>query len=362
MIDWISVIFPVSLDLPSARVVHLSPDGEIEFEVNKGHHVEGSYSSRVLVKVIPEAASVARRANPESAMRLSMKNRLYISGNPTKFLQGHNVWGVNDFQPLMYRFIEAVCCRMAWNRDVTDRLLMLTFKGVYDISRIDLTESFILPCISDVRAWIRSSSQVAHGKCQGVNSYQERTLYMGKNSRRMTIKIYAKGDEIRKHKLPPELEPHLEWLQPIADRLLRVEVTLRTMALRDAGLHHGKEWSAERVRDVFRLKIAKLNIPENAHMPVDTLESLPNHLQGYVAMWQAGVNIKERVSKASYYRIRKELLPFGIDIKSPPAGQSGNVVPLIRVITAEPFEIPTEATEKGLLYIPENPAFLRRVK
>lgn len=370
MVDWVSMIFPVSLNIPSGKCVHLSSNGELEYESNKPTMVEGSYSSTIYLKVIPSKRAVSKRLDSAPSEIDPDCNRLYISGNPTKFLQGHNIFGSNDYMPLMYRFIEAVCVSMQLGRDMTDRLLHLTLSGRYELTRIDLTESFLLNSISDVRAWIRASAQVANGKCQSVNSYNERTLYMGKNSRRMTIKIYAKGDEIKVHKLPLEFDAPVnkcnieqmtkkEYIQDIADRLLRVEVTLRSMALKDMGLHTGKGWDEKLIQDVFRSKVAKLNIPENTMIDADIIESMPNHLQGYLALWQNGHNLKTRLKKSQYYQVRKEMLVYGIDIKMPPAGQQSNVIPLIRYITAEPFLVPTQAIDYGLLYIPASPYNLR---
>lgn len=350
------MIYPVSIDIPLGRCVHFSSAGEVEFETIKGEMIEGSFSSKIMLKVIPSKGAFLRKGlDAKTSIFNSSVNRLYISGNPTKFLQGHNIWGTNDIKSLLYRFIEQICIKLKFDRDLTDRMLHITVSGRFDITRIDLTESFLLNSSSDVRAWIRASAQLAHGKCQSVNSYNERTLYMGKNSRRMTIKIYAKGDEIKVHKLPVELDKHKEFITLITDRLLRVEVTLRTMALKDMGLHVGSTWDEKRVSDVFASKVAKLNIPENALIDADVLDSMPSHLQGYVALWQAGHNLKSRMSKPTYYRVRKELLAFGIDIKMPPAGQVTHVIPLIRVITAQPFIIPTEAYNRDLVYVPESP-------
>ncbi len=55
--------------------------------------------------------------------------------------------------------------------------------------------------------------------------------------------------------------------------------------------------------------------------------------------------------KPTFYRHRKELLSFGIDInfycESP---YSNNVVPLVRTIEAKPAKIPSWVYEKGLIF------------
>ena len=55
-------------------------------DCNKTLSVEGSYSSKIQIKSHTE-------------------NQIYISGNPTKFLQGHNLFGSNDLVSIMGKFL-----------------------------------------------------------------------------------------------------------------------------------------------------------------------------------------------------------------------------------------------------------------
>lgn len=383
MIDWLSLIFPVNIDICGGKCVHLDANGEIEYSTDKFLPVSGSYSSIVQVKSIfdtktPKASNIDR-----SFTKSPFAMRLYISGNPTKFLQGHNIWGFNDLQGMVYCFVKSICESLKLDADTTSLLEQCAYTGKYEITRIDITESFTLSSIGDVRAWIRAAAQVGTGRNQSVNSYKERTLYLGKNSRRMSIKVYAKGDEIQKHPfdsilLERMVNKHIDRIGPLkkmmsqddvithfdaaktliqeyTDKLLRVEVTLRGMALKDMGLNKGAFWRDGMLETVFADKIKKLELPENASLSATDILSLPLHLQGYLAMWQSGHNLKEHMTKPTYYRVRSQLKEHGIDIKSPPAGQKNNVVPLIKVITAEPAVIPQFAYEHDLVYLPHLP-------
>ncbi len=87
MIDWVSAILPCKHDpskLISGIVMSFDAQGENEWTVNKTLTVEGSYSSKIQIKSHTE-------------------NQIYISGNPTKFLQGHNLFGTNDHAGRMGR-------------------------------------------------------------------------------------------------------------------------------------------------------------------------------------------------------------------------------------------------------------------
>lgn len=354
MIDWICAIFPVDFEIMGGRCVHLDENGEVEFTSAKFLQVEGSHSCRVSVKSIWDTKNPRVLGARDAHLGKSpYKWRIYVSGNPIKFLQGHNIWGHNDLQALMFCFMEKLCLQLQLPPMVTALLTQHAYTGNYEISRIDLTESFTLPTIGDVRAWIRAASQVGTGRNQSVNSYKERTLYLGKNSRRMSIKVYAKGDEIRapKHRLPHQFDDVKEQLQEYTDKLLRVELTLRSMALKDMGLHKGAYWRQGMIEHVYNEKIKKLELPENTTLSAADVLSLPLHLQGYLALWQAGHNLKEHLGKRNYYKVRNEIKErTGVDIKSPPAGQKNNVVPLIKVITAEPAIIPDFAYEHDLVF------------
>ena len=55
------------------------------------------------------------------------------------------------------------------------------------------------------------------------------------------------------------------------------------------------------------------------------------------------------MSKTAFYRWRKQLLEYGIDIAILNQDNRSNVVPLIRYLEAEPAQIPDWAYEKRLV-------------
>ena len=88
MIDWVSAIITCNHDperLIDGFVMSFDANGKQQWVVNKTLSIEGSYSSKIQIKPLPE-------------------NKIYITGNPTKFLQGHNLFGTNDLKALMNKF------------------------------------------------------------------------------------------------------------------------------------------------------------------------------------------------------------------------------------------------------------------
>ena len=68
-------------------------------------------------------------------------------------------------------------------------------------------------------------------------------------------------------------------------------------------------------------------------------------------LWRQGSNLKDLMTKNTFYRHRRKLLEQGIDITMPPNNfeKPNNVVPLMKIIEATPVSIPLWAYEKGLI-------------
>ena len=82
MIDWLSgkIMFKhTSKDIPVGRVASISPDGELEWQTIKRKEIQGSYDNKFTI-----------RSCISSETSKGVFTTLDFSGNPVKFLQGHN--------------------------------------------------------------------------------------------------------------------------------------------------------------------------------------------------------------------------------------------------------------------------------
>jgi II/X family phage/plasmid replication protein len=52
---------------------------------------------------------------------------------------------------------------------------------------------FALEDREQVRRWLVAVGQIAHGRHQKVTQFDGQTVYLGKHSRRTTLKAYCKG-------------------------------------------------------------------------------------------------------------------------------------------------------------------------
>lgn len=329
MIDWITAEVPFTHSdcLISGRVCFINSDGVLEWETSKALSVEGSYSSKILVKSVGH-------------------NRIYFSGNPAKYLQGHNLFGSNSPRKLVYAFLDRLAADLGLSPTLGDRLRWRS--GHYDLKRIDIAECFRLPSTADVDTWIRAASRLVRGKHQQVSAYGGETIYVGQRSRRISLKIYNKARELVKHPLD-ERVPNRGRLLEYAKGLLRVEVVLRSQELKDRGLARVEHWKSATATEILRERIGRLEMPEKMRLTSTECDELPPRLQAVVKLWETGQDLRALYAKATFYRYRSELRKYGIDISVLPT-RSHNVVPLVHFLAAEQeAEVPDWAAGTSLI-------------
>lgn len=336
MIDWLT--FGFAFDCPEfirGDLVYCIDQvtGEVRWSSEKAFRVVGSWDTGVQVRRDTEQA------------------RLWIDGNPAKFLQGHNLFGSSDLPALSLAFAESVFQRLSlkFSPDVAQAVL------AGQLSRADITESYRLANTAQARAWLAGAVEQASLRHRGRGVISEGTLYFGKHSRRWAHKFYVKADELKDHPLAAafddsERELLLSWVEGV----LRSELVMRSLELKKLGLDKVGNWSETTARELYQERLSRLILPGAYKVSgVDLIGLRPAVRVAYDA-WEAGVNLRHRLPRASFYRYRAELLKLGIDIANPapnPATAS-NVVPLVRVLEAVPAGVPEWAEGSRLLFSP----------
>lgn len=333
MIDWVSAILPCKHDpskLISGLVMSFDAQGNNEWTVNKTLSVEGSYSSKIQIKSHTE-------------------NQIYISGNPTKFLQGHNLFGTNDLVGLMGKFFDELLKHENLGLCPDPFQYAAIKDGHYELTRVDVNETWHLNSQKDVQAWIRAVGETAYLKHRGAGQFSGDTAYFGKNSRRWALKCYSKGLEIlaKGHKLPPELATP-EMLE-YAQKALRIEGVTRQLELKRRQLHVASNWDIDTAEELLLEYISKLEMSDVYMLKDDVLDSLPPRLRLTYQAWLNGDDLKTVLPRPTFYRYRKQILEYGVDISSKSPKEKSNVIPLIRVLEAKPVGIPDWAYERNLV-------------
>ncbi|HEM6718921.1 TPA: Replication-associated protein G2P [Citrobacter koseri] len=338
MIDWLTGIFPCTHQpLPAGSVVSVDADGAIEWESVKRLTVRGSY----------EATMKVRSVGSDGEGRAT---HLYIDGNPSKFLQGHSVVGSDDLQGLALTTYAKILSLLHIPHDLTSYRMVMS--GKYKISRIDINYMYSLSTVENVRAWLYAAefkAKTRHGRASGKGG----TVYLGKNSRRWSLKFYSKYDEHvsgkKGHQIAEDFVQAglLAW----AKDKLRIELTLRTTELIDLNLTNGGNWNSQTPFELFSDYVGRIEMNQNTILSDERIVKLPRKIQSTYLLWKQGANMKEMLPHNTFYRHRRELLSFGIDInfycESP---DSNNVVPLVRTLEAKPAKIPSWVYEKGLIF------------
>ena len=340
MIDWVTGKFWITHNpdvLRSGQSIRTKiVDGVelIEYDIANRLSVKGSHD-----------ASITIRSHTDGMVE--------ISGNPAKFLQGHNVFGTNDLKYLVAKMIDKLCMMDKLELKPTDVEYENIQQGIYHLSRVDVNEHFAFPSAQVARAWLRAAGNSANMKFRGAGLFKEGTLYF--EGKRYIPKIYFKYDEInskdKSHRLPDELLQIPELIE-YAEKSLRFEIKILSTQLKDWYLHLGCNWDADTatmlINDQF---ISKLQLSANMPIENEVIESLPKNLRLTYTAWVNGEDLRQVLSRPTFYRYRTRLMEYGIDISivKDIEKEQSNVVPMIRYLEAVPMGIPDWAYQKGLV-------------
>ncbi len=350
MIDWVKAVIPWTHkeEVKEGQVTKTKADGEIEWSINTRQPIAGSFDSKIHIH--------SDRKSWDPAIQ--QFRYIVFDGNPVKFFQGHNLWGTNDLIGLMSEMVLSLSNII--DRPINDIDWYLITNGLYDIKRIDSTIMLDLGNLKSVKSFIYSAERLAHMRHRGQGVMKGGTLYFGKNSRRESLKMYAKGEEInaKGHELPIELAS-LPSLQTWADGKLRIESTLRAMELKDIDLHKASVWDENTPIEVVQNALSRIDMSEQHTITPEALDGLPSHLRAPYLLWKQGNDLKAIYSRMTFYRYRKQLKEkanIDIAIKQPKTNKDKeptNVIEFRRVLSPTPcFQVPDWAIGTDLYFEP----------
>jgi II/X family phage/plasmid replication protein len=272
---------------------------------------------------------------------------LELSGNPAKFLQGHNLWGSSDPVALLWAVLQrmeasgVLGCSLASLGLLTPSLMA----HCTSVSRVDCTVMLLAGTAGDVISSLRSlrlagrlrdrgESGLPHpwDKGDGVTFGSK----PGKSFRHRSITFYSKGQDVTVHPLPELMMTDAEVID-WANLCLRCEVRLGGNYLRKAGLRHLAEWTDETALAQWNVMMERMDMNGSDEQPA-ALADLPPRLKAAYGAWLAGMDLQSIYSRSVYYRHRADLLKaIGIDVAIPrPKEPTAQVVPIKRIIELRP--------------------------
>lgn len=296
-VDWVTCRLPLSCEhaVSGGRVLKLDQHGAVEWSVDRSLGLEGSHDAHMMVRTRGDA--------------------LELSGNPVKWLQGHNLFGSPDLRAMVGLVADDVCTRLGMVPSAEDRARWIA--GAVPLQRLDVTRQYRLPA-GTVRQWLSVASNAAragHQRVTPASVYGGDTLYVGKGSRRVSLKAYDKSKELVKRPLPVTIDDVSKHrLLAYVEDVLRVEVTVRTMFLKDVGKSRVCDWAADDLDALVDDRLSRIAILDNVKMTQDQEVELPARLRGVYALWKQGHDLAAVYPRKTFYRHRKALMPYGVDI------------------------------------------------
>lgn len=343
MIDWLTFQFQHDhAPLPSGRVIAVDSDGQELWCKPQRTVVMGSHESAMTI--------ISTGGDGQGSA-----TGFTVSGNPVKFLQGHNCFGSDDLVGLAVATVRRLDEFLGLG--LPAHVYRSLASGQFTVSTVDITFMHELPSQADVMAWIRAAEYKSRSRCGRPTSHPG-TLYWQKKSKRWALKCYSKLNEIehggKGHKLPDTLG--IERINMLTDWVankLRIELRLKKKEMTELGIESAAQLQSL-ARELFAKYVGQITMVENMQLSDELREKLPLKVYATYTLWREGHDLRSTLTRPTYYRHRRELLAHGIDITIAPDPQPSNVIPLIRVLEARPVENPEWADKHGLIFNPSN--------
>lgn len=341
LIDWLS------FDLPYVAARVFSQQFEKPWDSDiitpkriAAHRVEGSYSTWIQV--------------------IAADGRLTVSGNPVKLFSGQNIIGSADLQELVLLTYEYVL--LACNIPDCQEARKAILDGDVNITRVDVTDHLDVGTDDDVRVFLQALGDRATITKRGRGHFNSDFCSVGwgfgndlsngekrNGSRRSTLKFYNKLEEVKRRPMtcPDRVRQLLlEWVEG----KVRVEACFRGMELKRLGYKSSKDWDEGTPRVLLDTFLTRLVVPDQVTLMEDVTAEMPRALRGTFEIWRSGSDVKSLMAKNTFYRHRRQLLEYGIDISLRPQEpeKQGRVLHLIEILRATPAQFPNEAVYSEL--------------
>jgi len=341
MIDYITARIALPRPLPApingGHFLRITEGGEIERTTALRKRVLGSFEAALQIR----APSI---------------HELEISGNPVKFVQGHNLWGASC--PVAALWAALVQLERLGPLPVPLAALGLlgpsTLAECTQLSRVDCTAMLLGERWHDVETVLRSLRVAGRLRDRGASGLPHPWPESqgggvtfggrpGQSARHRQLTFYAKGKETMVHPLPDAIGDDNELKEWVA-RCLRCEVRLGTNYLRKRGLRSLAAWTEETAGTEWAEMMERIDMNGSDEKP-EALDQLPARLQAVYGAWLAGMDLRSMFSRTRYYEHRREILKaLGVDIAIPrPKDPTAQIIPFRRVIELRPAGRPAFA-------------------
>lgn len=277
-------------------------------------------------------------------------SELQLDGNPSKFLQGQNVWGSDDVCLLAVLWFKKIADEMKMPYTIFD--LYRISRGVFTIGRVDINYTYSLPGEFQAQQFL-----IALGESSGTKYRRAYTnkgsVYFNKGSRRWSSVVYnkhaetkARGKSLRIMATPAQVDK----LRESVKNCIRWEFKFQSLELRDNDITTGHDLAAFGPENLFKKYLKRVNIEGNMKMASTELDKIPAKLRGTYQLWITGCDLRQCMSMPTFYRHKAQLRALcGINIDTPPREPGSNIVSLRRILEPVPASVPHWAYAENLV-------------
>lgn len=322
--DWLS-IYQVHFEgvplVNDGHVFSVDQDGEIKWDV---------------------AQKLVHRGSHDTSIRIRSDGfRVSLEGNIGRFNRADNLFGytVSD----CVRLANILLQEFGLPPFTDAPPMQLVKKGGEDggyqavgavITRVDLTCNWCTGSPGNVEQFIRYLQGFKSGR-QEPRSYKTTGVAWGEGSKYWYAKVYDKAAEYFRQcgKKAKGFDGQL-FQYMLEQGIARHEIELKSRYLKQNNLWRMSQWGKGMEDRIYAL----FNDVIGGESHVDSFLEIPGRAGELAVAWRDGADLKKRLSTATYYRYRKELLKYGIDIAVP-----SNVTRLrsrVEVITLAPAVAP----------------------
>lgn len=296
--------------------------GEVLYQITTGS-LEGSYDSRISIKVMREEWKAIPKAQP---IKVQCKPYLQVEGSVHKALLGHNVQGGPQHFIASCRYMVGLIEDLIGGQPLPNA-------DLWQVRRVDTAEVFLLPSFDLVQEWFRGTNTADYPR-RSVTRYGLSGIYaQGSTS---VLKFYHKGPEFQKHdrkRLVKFMDSDKIFnLQEVANRTIRVELEIKPRKLEYDFGHSPLVWEVtekylnglldKEVKRFLKEGAIEMKLVRNA---VDVEKRLFSSYKSQLAGTLLGTwfklstlgedYVKKTYTKRTFYRQRKQLVDVGISWK-----------------------------------------------
>ncbi len=176
--------------------------------------------------------------------------------------------------------------------------------------RVDITGNFSTGSIAQAKALVRWARglEISRHRPGAIGDWSAWWV----NTSRM-IKLYVKSEELRAHGAARD-DRVAAWCEERG--VVRMEVELKRRELQRLGLNHLGDVTDEKLAAAFEDETAFLRKVDRSDEP-DILAELPAGSRVYAAAWLKGQDLRQLVSRRTFFRHARVLKGFDIDITQP---------------------------------------------